>query len=109
MQLADHGRALDGQKDQLRVADRFLSPYPYYRLSPFPPRHAVFSFALFIEQLFLQALQRIADGGSLLGHDGHGNAFAYYWPEKDVLFTGTLNQTKADWWPIVEEAIQLLA
>jgi D-alanyl-D-alanine carboxypeptidase len=47
--------------------------------------------------------------GSLWGHDGHGNAFAYYWPEKDILFTGTLNQTKADWWPIVEEAIALLS
>ncbi|MBK7860027.1 MAG: beta-lactamase family protein [Archangiaceae bacterium] len=47
--------------------------------------------------------------GALWGHDGHGNAFAYYWPEKDVLFTGTLNQTENDWWPMVEKAISTLS
>ena len=40
--------------------------------------------------------------GELWGHDGHGNAFAYYWPERGLFFTGTLNQTKNDWWPLVE-------
>jgi len=40
--------------------------------------------------------------GELWGHDGHGNSFAYYWPERGLFFTGTLNQTKNDWWPLVE-------
>lgn len=46
---------------------------------------------------------KLADGqGELWGHDGHGNSFAYYWPERDTTFTGTLNQTENDWWPLVE-------
>ena len=40
--------------------------------------------------------------GELWGHDGHGNSFAYYWPERGLFFTGTLNQTNNDWWPMVE-------
>jgi len=43
--------------------------------------------------------------GELWGHDGHGNSFAYYWPERDITFTGTLNQTENDWWPLAEEFI----
>lgn len=39
--------------------------------------------------------------GEVWGHDGHGNAFAYYWPEQGVVFSGTLNQTENDWWPLV--------
>ena len=50
---------------------------------------------------------RLSDGkGELWGHDGHGNSFAYYWPEQDLTFTGTLNQTENDWWPLVESAIE---
>ena len=46
---------------------------------------------------------KLADGqGELWGHDGHGNSFAYYWPGRDITFTGTLNQTENDWWPLVE-------
>jgi len=40
--------------------------------------------------------------GEIWGHDGHGNSFAYYWPQRDITFTGTLNQTENDWWPLVE-------
>lgn len=40
--------------------------------------------------------------GELWGHDGHGNSFAYYWPQRDITFTGTLNQTENDWWPLIE-------
>ena len=40
--------------------------------------------------------------GELWGHDGHGNSFAYFWPERGLFFTGTLNQTENDWWPLVE-------
>jgi hypothetical protein len=40
--------------------------------------------------------------GELWGHDGHGNSFAYYWPERDLYFTGTLNQTENDWWPLLK-------
>lgn len=43
--------------------------------------------------------------GVVWGHDGHGNSFAYYWPEKDITFTGTLNQVENDWWPLVDEFI----
>lgn len=39
--------------------------------------------------------------GEVWGHDGHGNSFAYYWPEQGICFTGTLNQTENDWWPLV--------
>jgi len=40
--------------------------------------------------------------GELWGHDGHGNSFAYYWPQRDITITGTLNQTENDWWPLAE-------
>lgn len=40
--------------------------------------------------------------GELWGHDGHGNSFAYYWPQHDITITGTLNQTENDWWPLAE-------
>lgn len=43
--------------------------------------------------------------GEVWGHDGHGNSFAYYWPQRGLFFTGTLNQTKNDWWPIIEACI----
>ncbi|MEI6032889.1 MAG: serine hydrolase domain-containing protein [Verrucomicrobiae bacterium] len=43
--------------------------------------------------------------GELWGHDGHGNSFAYFWPERGIYFTGTLNQTKNDWWPLVEACV----
>lgn len=39
--------------------------------------------------------------GEVWGHDGHGNSFAYYWPEQGICFAGTLNQTENDWWPLV--------
>ena len=39
--------------------------------------------------------------GWIWGHDGYGNSFAYYWPRHDVTFTGGLNQTENDWWPLV--------
>lgn len=40
--------------------------------------------------------------GEIWGHDGHGNSFAYYWPQKDITFTGTLNQVDSDWWPLID-------
>lgn len=43
--------------------------------------------------------------GELWGHDGWGNSFMYYWPQRDIGFTGTLNQVDNDWWPMVEDAI----
>ncbi len=46
-----------------------------------------------------------AGQGELWGHDGHGNSFAYYWPQRGITFTGTLNQTENDWWPLVEAFI----
>ncbi|MEO6055094.1 MAG: serine hydrolase domain-containing protein, partial [Chthoniobacterales bacterium] len=43
--------------------------------------------------------------GELWGHDGHGNSFAYYWPQRDITITGTLNQTENDWWPFAQAFI----
>lgn len=40
--------------------------------------------------------------GEIWGHDGHGNSFAYYWPERGIFVTGTLNQTENDWWPLMD-------
>lgn len=49
----------------------------------------------------------LGDGkGELWGHDGHGNSFAYYWAERGVTLTGTLNQTENDWWPLAESYIE---
>ncbi len=56
--------------------------------------------------LFRIALETRA--GQLWGHDGHGNAFMYYWPERELVFTGTLNQTQNDWWPLVSAAIKAI-
>ncbi len=39
--------------------------------------------------------------GRVWGHDGYGNSFMYYWPRHDMTFTGGLNQTEADWWPLM--------
>ena len=49
-----------------------------------------------------------AQQGTLWGHDGHGNAFMYVWPERGVAFVGTLNQVDNDWWPLIWEAIQVV-
>lgn len=48
------------------------------------------------------------DLGELWGHDGHGNAFAYYWPSEQISWVGTLNQTKNDWWELVEVGAKAL-
>jgi CubicO group peptidase (beta-lactamase class C family) len=55
--------------------------------------------------LGLYGLQLDGDAGMLWGHDGHGGAFLYYWPERGLLFTGTVNQADSDWWPLVEAAL----
>jgi D-alanyl-D-alanine carboxypeptidase len=49
-----------------------------------------------------------AGRGQLIGHDGHGNAFMYYWPERQVALLGTLNQTGNDWWPMVVKVLRAL-
>jgi D-alanyl-D-alanine carboxypeptidase len=46
--------------------------------------------------------------GWIWGHDGYGNSFMYHWPRHDVTFTGTLNQTGNDWWPLVFLAARLI-
>lgn len=50
-------------------------------------------------------LQLDGDLGELWGHDGYGNAFMYYWPQRQIAIVGTLNQSENDWWPLVEEVI----
>jgi D-alanyl-D-alanine carboxypeptidase len=39
--------------------------------------------------------------GELWGHDGHGNAFTFYWPQRRLIWTGTLNQTENNWSALV--------
>lgn len=56
--------------------------------------------------LGLYRLQLDGNRGVLWGHDGYGTAFMYYWPERDMTFSGTLNQTENDWWPLVQAAIE---
>lgn len=51
--------------------------------------------------LGLYVIQLDKNLGKLWGHDGNGNSFAYFWPEKGITFTGTLNQVDNDWWPLV--------
>ncbi len=41
------------------------------------------------------------DMGHVWGHDGYGSAYMYHWDKYDITFTGTLNQTEANWWPLV--------
>ena len=48
--------------------------------------------------IFVIALEH----GELWGHDGYGNAFMYLNTTDDTIFTGTLNQTDNDWWPMLE-------
>jgi D-alanyl-D-alanine carboxypeptidase len=51
---------------------------------------------------------RLDGGGEVWGHDGHGNAFAFEWPERGLSFVGTLNQLDNDWWPLVQAAMKAL-
>ena len=46
--------------------------------------------------------------GEVWGHDGHGNAFMYYWPSEEIAWLGTLNQTDNDWWPLVDVGTRAL-
>ena len=46
--------------------------------------------------------------GQLWGHDGHGNAFMFYWPEQRIALVGTLNQTENDWWDLVAPVLREL-
>lgn len=46
------------------------------------------------------------NAGQLVGHDGYGNVWMYYWPEKDITFTGTLNQQHNDWWDLLRAAVK---
>jgi D-alanyl-D-alanine carboxypeptidase len=50
---------------------------------------------------------QLDDGlGELWGHDGYGNAFMYYWPQRDLAIVGTLNQRDNDWWPLCEAVVE---
>lgn len=46
--------------------------------------------------------------GDIIGHDGYGNAFMYWASEPAVMFTGTLDQRDADWYPLFESALSSL-
>ena len=58
--------------------------------------------------LGLYRAQLAGGRGWVWGHDGYGNAWMYYWPKHDVTFTGALNQTENDWWPLVELAAWMI-
>jgi len=40
--------------------------------------------------------------GWVWGHEGYGSSWAFYYPTKDAIFTGTLNQTNSDFWPLLK-------
>jgi len=47
----------------------------------------------------------IGAAGTVFGHDGWGNVFMYYWPERQIVFTGTLNQHEGnDFFPMIDAA-----
>lgn len=46
------------------------------------------------------------DYGALWGHEGHGGSFAYVWPERELLLLGTVNQTDADPWDLLVDALE---
>lgn len=47
----------------------------------------------------------LSGGATLWGHDGYGNSFMYLHTGDGTIFTGTLNQTENDWWPLVREGL----
>ncbi len=42
------------------------------------------------------------------GHGGHGNSFMYAWPKAKVVVAGSLNNTRNEWWPLVEKMIEIV-
>jgi D-alanyl-D-alanine carboxypeptidase len=46
--------------------------------------------------------------GKLVGHDGHTSSFMYYWPEKRVIFTGTLSNAEREWYPLLSKVAAYL-
>ncbi len=34
--------------------------------------------------------------GEVYGHDGYGGAFVYYWPQRDIILSGSLNHAEED-------------
>ncbi len=38
---------------------------------------------------------------ALWGHDGYGGSFVYLDTADETLYSGTVNQTETDWWPVV--------
>lgn len=44
-------------------------------------------------------------GDALWGHDGYGSSFMYFYDFDGTVFTGTLDQTETDWWPLVAPAL----
>ena len=48
--------------------------------------------------------------GWVWGHDGYGSSWMYYWPDHDVIFTGTLNQTNNEsFWYIMIASARIIA
>lgn len=59
--------------------------------------------------LGLIAVSLDGDLGTLWGHEGYGGSFAYVWPEQELLLIGTVDQTEADPWPILLDAVTLVS
>ena len=47
----------------------------------------------------------LSGDATLWGHDGYGNSFMYLNTGDGTIFSGTLNQTGNDWWPLVREGL----
>ena len=58
--------------------------------------------------LGLFRVELTAAPGFVVGHDGYGNSWAYWWPRHRVCFTGTLDQSENQWWWLLEVGAFLL-
>jgi D-alanyl-D-alanine carboxypeptidase len=63
-------------------------------LTTVPTAEADVAYGLGIYELDLGAK------GTWWGHEGYGEAWMWYWPDKGASLTGTLNQTESYWWPL---------
>lgn len=47
----------------------------------------------------------MGDGRALWGHDGYGSSFVYLDTDDEAIYSGTVNQTETDWWPVIAQGL----
>lgn len=50
----------------------------------------------------------LGSGRTIIGHNGFSGAFMYYWVERNVRFTGTVNQAVCDSYAVVDSVISTI-